>query len=83
MNFGLERLVLKKAHPRYLRLGRPISVSAVPFGPGINIWRSCRFIGAMYLALLVLSIADFVMLVGRSVVMGLLLVLRRVPLAPF
>ena len=41
-----ERLVLEKAHPRYLRPGRPISVSAVPFGPGIDIWRSCRFIGA-------------------------------------
>ena len=26
MNFGLERLVLEKAHPRYLRPGRPISV---------------------------------------------------------
>ena len=26
-----ERLVLEKAHPRYLRPGRPISVSAVPF----------------------------------------------------
>ena len=37
---------MEKAHPRYLRLGRPISVSAVPFGPGIDIWRSCRFIGA-------------------------------------
>ena len=42
-----EWLVLEKAHPRYLRPGRPISVSAVPFGPGIDIWRSCRFIGAM------------------------------------
>ena len=42
-----ERLVLEKAHPRYLRPGRPISVSAVPFGPGIDIWRSCRLIGAM------------------------------------
>ena len=41
-----ERFVLEKAHPRYLRPGRPISVSAVPFGPGIDIWRSCRFIGA-------------------------------------
>ena len=41
-----ERLSLEKAHPRYLRPGRPISVSAVPFGPGIDIWRSCRFIGA-------------------------------------
>ena len=37
---------MEKAHPRYLRPGRPISVSAVPFGPGIDIWRSCRFIGA-------------------------------------
>ena len=42
-----ERLFLEKAHPRYLRPGRPISVSAVPFGPGIDTWRSCRFIGAM------------------------------------
>ena len=41
-----ERLSLEKAHPRYLRPGRPISVSAVPFGPGIDIWRSCRFICA-------------------------------------
>ena len=40
-----ERLSLEKAHPRYLRPGRPISVSAVPFGAGIDIWRSCRFIG--------------------------------------
>ena len=31
-----ERLSLEKAHPRYLRPGRPISVSAVPFGPGID-----------------------------------------------
>ena len=28
-----ERLSLEKAHPRYLRPGRSISVSAVPFGP--------------------------------------------------
>ena len=42
-----ERLTLEKAHLRYLRPGRPISVSAVPFGPDIDIWRSCRFIGAM------------------------------------
>ena len=31
-----ERSSLEKAHPRYLRPGRPISVSAVPFGPGID-----------------------------------------------
>ena len=49
-----ERLSLKKAHPRYLRPGRPISVSAVPFGPGIDIWRSCRFIGALMRSLCLL-----------------------------
>ena len=91
-----ERLSLEKATPRYLRPGRPISVSAVPFGPGIDIWRSCRFIGAMMrslfasclvglvglcLALLVLIIAGFVILVGRGAVMVLLLGLGRVPLS--
>ena len=49
-----ERLVLEKAHPRYLRPGRPISVSAVPFGPGIDIWRSCRLIGALMRSLCLL-----------------------------
>ena len=33
---------------------RPISVSAVPFGPGIDIWRSCLFIGAMMRSLCLL-----------------------------
>ena len=42
-----ERLSLERAVPRYLRHGRPISVSAVLFGPGIDIWRSCRFIGSV------------------------------------
>ena len=37
-----ERLSLEKAVLRHRRVGRPISVSAVPFGPGIDIWRSCR-----------------------------------------
>ena len=41
-----ERLTLEKAHPRYLRPGRPISMSAVPFVLVIDIWRTCRFIGA-------------------------------------
>ena len=49
-----ERFSLEKAHPRYLRPGRPISVSAVPFAPGIDIWRSCRFIGAMVRSLCLL-----------------------------
>ena len=42
-----ERLFLETALPTYRRLGRPISVSAVPFGPGIDIWRSCWFIVAL------------------------------------
>ena len=49
-----ERLRLEKAHPRYLRPGRQISVSAVPFGPGIDIWRSCRLIGALMRSLCLL-----------------------------
>ena len=46
-----ERLVLEKAVPRYRRPERPISVSTVPFGPGTDIWRSCRFVGALFRAL--------------------------------
>ena len=49
-----ERLSLERAVPRYLRHGRPVSVSAVPFGPGIDIWRSCRFIGALMRSLCLL-----------------------------
>ena len=49
-----ERLSLEKAVPRYLRPRRPISVSAVPFGPGNDIWRSCRFIGALMRSLCLL-----------------------------
>ena len=46
-----ERLVLEKAVSRCRRAGRSISVSAVPCGPGIDIWRSCRYIGAFFRAL--------------------------------
>ena len=49
-----ERLSLERACPRYSRPGRPISVSAVPFGPAIDIWRSCRFIGALMRSLCLL-----------------------------
>ena len=52
--WAVERLSLEKAHPRYLRPGRPISVSAVPSGPGTDIWRSCRFIGALMRSLCLL-----------------------------
>ena len=43
-----ERLCLEAAIPKSRRVGRPISVSAVPFGPGIDIWRSCRFFGCYF-----------------------------------
>ena len=80
-----ERLSLEKACPRYLRPGRPISVSVVPFGPGIDIWRSCRFIGAVMRSLCLLPgglrrfvplvpiFVGFVILVGKSVDMVSLL----------
>ena len=42
-----ERLVLEPAVPWARRGSRPISVSAVPAGPSIDIWRSCRFLGSM------------------------------------
>ena len=81
-----ERLSLEKAHPRYLRPGRPISVSAVPFCPGIEIWRSCRFICALMRSLCLLpgGLGRFVPCsIGANlcekVVMDLLLGLGRVP----
>ena len=49
-----ERLQLEKAVPRYRRPGRLVSVSAVPFGPGIDMWRSCRFIGCLMRSLCLL-----------------------------
>ena len=46
-----ERFQFEKAVPRCMRVDRPISVSAVPFGPGIDIRRSCKLLGAMLRAL--------------------------------
>ena len=46
-----ERLVLEFAVPKYRRTDRPISVSAAPSGPSIDICRSCRFLGAVLRAL--------------------------------
>ena len=43
-----ERLVLEKAVPLRGRAGRPISVSAVSIGPGIDIWRTKRFLGTTF-----------------------------------
>ena len=45
-----ERLDFEKAIPRGWRTGRTISVS-VPPGPGIDIWRSCGFLGGVLRAL--------------------------------
>ena len=50
-----ERFQFEKAVPLYRRVDLPISVSAVPFGPGIDIRRSCKLLGAMLRALRVLS----------------------------
>ena len=49
-----ERFQFEKAVPRCKRIDRPISVSAVPFGPGIDIRRSCRLLGAMLRAVCIL-----------------------------
>ena len=49
-----EKLDLEKAVPLSRGAGRSISVSAVPFGPGTDIWRSCRCIGALFRALVAL-----------------------------
>ena len=40
-----ERFQFEKAVPRCKRVDRPISVSAVPFGPGIDIRRYCKLLG--------------------------------------
>ena len=45
--WGGKRLQFEKAVPRCKRVDRPISVSLVPFGPGIGIRRSCKLLGAM------------------------------------
>ena len=48
-----ERLVIESAVPSAKRVGRPISVSAVPFGPGIDLWRSqCAPSGTLIAAIL-------------------------------
>ena len=70
-----ERLVLEKTVPKPHRADRPISVSAVPPAPSIDIWRSCRFLGACLPDLVasclvdwVLTTVDFDPMVGSTVV---------------
>ena len=43
--------MLEISVPKVRRLNRPISVSAVPIGPNVVFWRSCRFLGAVLHAL--------------------------------
>ena len=52
--WAADRLVVESAVPFARRVGHPISVSAVPVGPGIDIGRSCRFLRSLvrFLALL-------------------------------
>ena len=46
-----ERLGLEAALPEYPRRERSIAVTAAPVSAGTVIWRSCRFIGALFRAL--------------------------------
>ena len=46
-----ERLVLETAVPKYLRRGRSITVTASFGAAETVIWRSCRFVGALFRAL--------------------------------
>ena len=46
-----ERLVPDSALPFGRWRGRPISVSAVPVGPGTNIGRCCKFLGSVFMFL--------------------------------
>ena len=60
-NWAGELLVIEGAVLFARRVGRPISVSAVPVGPGIDIGRSCRFLGSLvrFLALLLGGLIRF------------------------
>ena len=82
--------------PKLRRFGRPISVSAVLAGSSIDIWRSCRFLGATSRALggLLGGLGRFLpawapitvdsgLLVGRGVVMVLRLGLWRLLMLVF
>ena len=46
-----ERLRVEDAIPKYRRPGRPISVSAAPLCPDIDIWRLCQHLGRLIRAL--------------------------------
>ena len=50
-NWTGERLCIKLAVLTNSRNRRLISIALVPKGPGIESWRSCRFLGSMFRAL--------------------------------
>ena len=68
-----ERFQFDKAVPRCQRVDRPISVSAVPFGPGIDIRRSCRFIGSLIVSFLVQRCVRYVLCLVASAGFSLVL----------
>ena len=93
-----DRIRLEKAVPRGRRIDRPISVSAVPPRPGIDIGRSCRFLGwnascvacfawwvqvGFCRVVLVPTIAGFGVLGGRRLVTVLPQGPVKLPLYPF
>ena len=43
---GWRKIKPRKTISKYQRRGRPVSAFAVPFGPGIEIWRSCRLLSS-------------------------------------
>ena len=46
-----ERLRIEDSIPKYRGPGRPISVSAAPLCPDVDIWKLCRYLGRMFRAL--------------------------------
>ena len=51
MNFAGERLELEKAVPRYRRPGTPNFSVGCSVWSSTDIWRLCRFLGALFRAL--------------------------------
>ena len=46
-----ERLRVEDSIPKYRKPGRPISVSAAPLCPDVDVWRLCEYFGRMMRAL--------------------------------
>ena len=74
-----ERFQFEKAVPRCKRVDRPISVSAVPFRPGIDIRQSCKLLVRYVLCLVALAGFSLVLLApttaGYDILVGISLVM--------